>query len=78
MKRKHSVWLLVLCLFACQPKPDHSNDLPAQFDCATGSPGWVRATAISPNLLAPCETGSAGICPARFRYQSGTGWCRPR
>jgi hypothetical protein len=50
-----------------------------RFDCGSGKPGWKRAQAVTPNLVPPCNTGSAGKCEApRFEYVAGTGWCRPR
>ena len=49
------------------------------FDCGSGKPGWKRAQAVTPNLVPPCNTGSAGKCEGpRFEYVAGTGWCRPR
>ena len=49
------------------------------FDCGSGKPGWKTAQAVTPNLVPPCNTGSAGKCEGpRFEYVAGTGWCRPR
>ena len=49
------------------------------FDCDQALPGWRRATAITPDVIGPCSTGSSGSCAdARYSYVSGTGWCRPR
>ena len=49
------------------------------FDCGSGKPGWKRAQAVAPNLVPPCNTGSAGKCEGpQFEYVTGTGWCRPR
>jgi hypothetical protein len=49
------------------------------FDCGGGKPGWKRAQAVTPNLVPPCNAGSAGKCEGpQFEYVTGTGWCRPR
>jgi hypothetical protein len=66
-----------------EKKPAANADKAANylegFNCGTGKTGWVRAKAVTPNLVPPCNTGSGGLCePASFVYVPGTGWCRPR
>jgi hypothetical protein len=53
------------------------NEKAANHSCA-GQPGWERATAVSPDVVPPCKTGSTGTCATSgYRYLTGTGWCKP-
>lgn len=71
--------LLLLCICTCVGPAAAKEAVPEGFDCAKGMPGWKRAAAITPDLVPPCRTGSAGKCDdPRYEYVRGTGWCRPR
>jgi hypothetical protein len=79
-------FLAVLALFlgggtSCDNRPSvgANGDLPENFSCAEALPGWKRASAITPDVVPPCMTGSSGSCDGvGSQYVSGTGWCRPR
>jgi hypothetical protein len=52
---------------------------PEDFGCTRGMSGWRRATAITPDVVPPCMSGSSGSCEdPQYAYVAGTGWCRPR
>jgi len=53
------------------------NDRMVGFSCEGGEKGWEIAKAISPDVVPPCNSGSAGVCENHFMYVRGTGWCRP-
>ena len=73
--------LLGLALVFALPaaaQPADKKDLDG-FTCEGGKKGWVRAQAVTPDVVGPCKTGSSGKCAAPgFEYVRGTGWCRPR
>jgi hypothetical protein len=75
--------LYLLPLFGCeaedQTKTVSAFVVPEKFDCENAMPGWKRASAITPDVVPPCMTGSSGSCDeAEYSYVAGTGWCRPR
>lgn len=72
-----SLALLAALAFILYPRqtPDGS-DIMEGFSCTQGKPGWKPASAVTPDVVYPCMTGSGGICPMRYQYVSGTGWCR--
>jgi len=67
---------LIAVYFLGQRDDDRSS--MEGFSCAGGKQGWKRAKAVTPDVVAPCYTGSVGICDTGFEYVTGTGWCRPR
>jgi hypothetical protein len=73
--------LLLASGLACETREVAEAEfvLPENFSCAEAMPAWKRASAITPDVVPPCMTGSSGSCDGTgFRYVSGTGWCRPR
>jgi len=51
--------VLVSLMSSCHRQSTRSLD---GFNCETGKPGWKRATAVSPDLVPPCNSGSTGTC----------------
>ncbi len=72
--------LLFALSVGCEVREVHEAEflIPEDFSCAAALDGWKRASAVTPDVVAPCMTGSSGSCEdSDYRYVSGTGWCRP-
>ncbi|KAI9129142.1 hypothetical protein [Acaryochloris sp. CCMEE 5410] len=69
---------MIIALSGCGKSSTQTNESNSVANCS-GEAGWERATAISPDLVPPCNTGSTGVCPNHgFVYVKGTGWCKPQ
>ncbi len=69
---------LAVVFYGCSPQAENAVRSFDGFECRTGKDGWVKAKAVTPDVVPPCNTGSGGICEPGFEYVSGTGWCRPK
>jgi len=69
---------LAVVLCSCTPQANDDVGILDGFDCRTGKEGWIRAKAVTPDVVPPCDTGSGGVCEPGYEYVSGTGWCRPK